>query len=145
MKRKILIGIAAILVLIQFIRPTRNEGQASGENEISMKYQVPDEVKDVLVFSCYDCHSNHTNYPWYTNIQPVGWWMQGHVNEGKRHLNFSEYGPYAEKKAKHKFEEIEDAASNHWMPLDSYLWLHPKAKLTEDQSKAVAAWAAALK
>ena len=141
------IGIALLMVLIgiQFIRPTRNESDAMGKNEISMHYQIAPEIHAVLKQSCYDCHSNHTRYPWYTNIQPVGWWMQSHVNEAKQHLNFSEFGTYPEKKAKHKFEEIEDAAANGWMPLDSYLWMHHDAKLTVDQSKAIAEWARALK
>jgi hypothetical protein len=144
-KRKVLIGSVIILIAIQFIRPTRNIDVAEGENEISKKYQLTAEIHSVLKQSCYDCHSNNTRYPWYTNIQPVGWWMQSHVNEGKHHLNFSEFGTYPEKKAKHKFEEIEDAASNGWMPLDSYLWIHRDAKLTVEQSKAIAMWAGGLK
>jgi Haem-binding domain len=144
-KRKALIGLVIILIGIQFIRPARNVGEAEGPNEISKKYQVVAEIHAVLKQSCYDCHSNNTRYPWYINIQPVGWWMQSHVNEGRHHLNFSEFGKYPEKKAKHKFEEIEDAASNGWMPLDSYLWIHHDAKLTPDQSKAIAMWAGGLK
>ncbi len=144
-RNKILLAIALILVAIQVIRPTRNIGEAIGPNDISKAYQVPAEVHSVLQQSCYDCHSNKTNYPWYANIQPIGWWLQSHINDGKRHLNFSEYGTYAEKKAKHKFEEIEDAATNGWMPMESYLWMHPETKLTPDQSKAIAQWAGALK
>jgi hypothetical protein len=138
-------GIVLFLVAIQFIRPTRNSGEPIGAQEISKVYQVPTEVHSVLQSACYDCHSNKTNYPWYAQIQPIGWWLQSHVNDGKRHLNFSEYGTYAEKKAKHKFEEIEDAATNGWMPMESYLWMHPEAKLTAEQSKAIAQWAGALK
>lgn len=144
-RNKILLAIALILVAIQLIRPARNNGEAMGPNDISKAYQVPAEVHTVLQQSCYDCHSNKTNYPWYANIQPIGWWLQSHINDGKRHLNFSEYGTYAEKKAKHKFEEIEDAAANGWMPMESYLWMHPETKLTPDQSKAIAQWAGALK
>jgi hypothetical protein len=84
-------------------------------------------------------------YPWYADVQPVGWWLQGHINDAKQELNFSEFETYTEKKAKHKFEEIEDAATNGWMPLTSYTWLHPGTRLTPDQSKAVAGWAAQLK
>jgi hypothetical protein len=67
------------------------------------------------------------------------------VNDGKRHLNFSEYGSYDEKKAKHKFEEIQEAMTDKWMPLNSYLWMHHDAALTDEQFKAVAQWAGALK
>lgn len=144
-RNKILLAIALILVAIQVIRPARNNGEAIGPNDISKAYQIPSEIHTVLQQSCYDCHSNKTNYPWYANIQPIGWWLQSHINDGKRHLNFSEYGTYAEKKAKHKFEEIEDAAANGWMPMESYLWMHPETKLTPDQSKAISQWAGALK
>lgn len=145
MKKKILWAVVAVLVIAQFIRPDRNDGVADGAGDIASAYTVPVEVNNVLRTACYDCHSNHTNYPWYANIQPIGWWMQGHINDAKRHLNFSEFGTYPEKRAKHKFEEIEDAVVNGWMPLGSYTAMHGEAKLTPDQSKAVGDWAAALK
>lgn len=145
MARKVLIALALIMIVIQFVRPNRNDGEALGPNEVSKVYKVPAEVHATLQHSCYDCHSNKTNYPWYANIQPIGWWMQSHINDGKKHLNFSEYGTYPEKKAKHKFEEIEDAASNGWMPLGSYVWIHKDAQLTSEQAKAMADWAGSLK
>lgn len=143
--KKVAYSLLAIAVIMQFIRPTRNISEAGSQNEIAMKYDVPDEVHGILKQSCYDCHSNNTRYPWYANIQPVGWWLQSHVNEGKQHLNFSEFGTYPEKKAKHKFEEIEESMNTGWMPLESYLIMHANAKLSSDQSAAVKAWAAGLK
>jgi hypothetical protein len=143
--RKVLIGSLILLIGIQFIRPSRNLGEVETENEISKKYQLSTQLHAVLKQSCYDCHSNRTAYPWYSNVQPIGWWLQGHVNEGKEHLNFSEFGTYPEKKAKHEFEEIEDAAANGWMPLESYVWMHRNAKLTPEQSRAIAEWAGGLK
>lgn len=145
MKNKIIIGILAVLVVIQFIRPTRNAGEMDGPNEISKHYQVSAEIHAVLKKSCYDCHSNSTNYPWYANIQPLGWWLQSHINEGKDELNFSEFGTYAEKKAKHKFEEIEELVNEGEMPLKSYTLIHGDAKLSAEQTAAIAAWAGALK
>lgn len=143
--KKIGIGLLIALMVIQFIRPTRNISAQPSENDITLKYSVPENVQIVLKESCYDCHSNTTRYPWYTNIQPVGWWIQSHVNEGKQHLNFSEFGAYPEKKAKHKFEEIEESMNTGWMPLESYLIIHSDAKLTKEQSDAMRTWAAALK
>lgn len=143
--KKILLALAAILVVIQFIRPERNTGEPDGANSIVTKYAVPDNVHAVLKQSCYDCHSNHTEYPWYANIQPVGWWIQfSHVNDGKRHLNFSEYATYNEKRSKRKFEEIADEVKEGGMPLSSYTMMHGNAKLTEEQSKLVIDWATAL-
>ena len=145
MKKKIGLGLLAVLVVIQFVRPTRNSSTNESPNEISKFYDVPAEVHAVLKKSCYDCHSNNTMYPWYTNIQPVGLWLQSHVNEGKGELNFSEFGTYPQKKAKHKFEEIEEVVGEGEMPLSSYTLIHRDTKLTAEQSSAIAAWAGALK
>ena len=99
MKKKIGLGLLVVLVVIQFIRPTRNISTSESPNEISKFYDVPAEVHAVLKKSCYDCHSNNTVYPWYTNLQPVGLWLQSHVNDAKGELNFSEFGTYNQKKA----------------------------------------------
>ncbi|MBI1768480.1 MAG: heme-binding domain-containing protein [Bacteroidetes bacterium] len=144
--KKILLTVVVVLIVIQFIRPSRNNGDAEGANVISKKYQVPENVQSILKQSCYDCHSNSTKYPWYANVQPVGWWIQySHVDDGKRHLNFSEYASYSEKKAKHKFEEIADEVRDGEMPLGTYTFLHHDAVLTEEQTKILVDWAESLK
>jgi hypothetical protein len=144
--RKILIALLMVFIVIQFIRFTGNNGDADGANSISKKYTVPDQVQSILKQSCYDCHSNNTRYPWYANIQPVGWWIQySHVNDGKRHLNFSEYASYSEKKAKHKFEEIADEVREGGMPLGTYTFLHHDALLSTEQAKMLIDWAEGLK
>lgn len=145
MKKKIGLGLLLVLVAIQFIRPTRNSSASESPNDFSKYYDVPAEVHVALQKSCYDCHSNNTVYPWYTNVQPVGWWLQNHVNEGKGELNFSEFGTYDQKKARHKFEEIEEVVREGEMPLSSYTLIHRDTKLTQQQSEAIANWAGALK
>lgn len=145
MVRKILVGAISILVIIQFIRPARNESASVSPNDITLAYPVPEQVQTILKTSCYNCHSNNTTYPWYANVQPVGWWMQKHVNDAKKELNFSEFGTYSEKRAKHKFDEMVDEVSEGEMPLKSYLIMHAEAKLTPEQSKALTDWAGALK
>jgi len=145
MVRKILIALLVLLVLIQFVRPAKNISRGPNPNAITTKYSVPENVRQIVTHSCYDCHSNNTKYPWYTNIQPIGLWLQSHVNDGKRHLNFDEFAVLTEKKAKHEFEEIEDAAVNGWMPLDPYVWIHADARLNPEQAKTVADWANSLK
>jgi hypothetical protein len=146
LSKKILYAILAALLVIQFIRPTRNNGETDGANAIAKKYQVPEEVHSILKQSCFDCHSNKTNYPWYANIQPVGWWIQySHINDGKRHLNFSEFASYSEKKSKKKLEEIADEVREGGMPLGTYTFLHHDAVLSPEQTKTLIAWAESLK
>ncbi|HCW05998.1 MAG TPA: cytochrome C [Cytophagales bacterium] len=144
--RKIFIALLVVIVAIQFIRPSQNKGEAEGENFIAKKYAVPENVQSILKQSCYDCHSNHTDYPWYANVQPVGWWIQfSHVNDGKRHLNFSEFASYPEKRAKKKMEEIAEEVREGEMPMESYTLMHSAAKLSEDQKKILIDWAEGLK
>ncbi len=139
--KKIGLAIVAILVILQFVRPTKNEGLAFTENDISHFDSVPDNVKKILETSCFDCHSNHTVYPWYTNIQPIGLWMQWHVNEGKEELNFSEFKTYKPKRQKHKFEEIIEMVEEQEMPLSSYTLIHSETKLTSEQLNSLVTWA----
>jgi hypothetical protein len=140
MRKKIFLIIVAILVIIQFIRPARNVSAVDSKNDISNHYMVPGGVRKILEVSCNDCHTNNTRYPWYTNIQPVGWWMQWHVNEGKEHLNFSEFAGYTPKRQHHKLEETAEMVEKGEMPLNSYLWIHGNAKLSAAQKDELLNW-----
>jgi hypothetical protein len=145
MKKKILLILLAIFIIIQFIRPARNVSTAVAPNDITMAYAVPANVQQVLKTSCNDCHSNNTAYPWYTNIQPVGWWLQSHVNDGKKHLDFSAFTAYPPKRQHHKMEEVVEQLQDGHMPLNSYLWVHKDAKLSPEQKTLLLNWAEALK
>lgn len=144
MKNKILWGLAGLLVFIQFIRPEQNLSN-DRTYDISTKYNVPSEVKTILDGACNDCHSNKTNYPWYASIQPVAWWLNHHVTDGKRHLNYSTYTKRPIAWQNHKFEETIEMVKEGEMPLESYTWLglHPEAKLTDQQRQTLVAWAQA--
>lgn len=145
MARKILIGLLVVLVLIQFIRPARNLGAAQTAKDIANTVSVPDSTFRLLQTACYDCHSNYTKYPWYTNVNPVGLWLNHHITEGKRELNFSEFGNYDARRKAHKLDEVYETIEKHEMPLNSYLWIHDEARLTDAQRKQVMAWATAAK
>lgn len=137
---KILAGILIFLAFIQVFRPTRNLGN-DNTNHIATRFAVPDSVEQILKTSCYDCHSNQTTYPWYTNVQPVGWWLQHHVNEGKDELNFSEFTTYRIFRQYHKMEETLELLRDDKMPLPSYIVVHTDAKLNENQKKLLSQWA----
>ncbi len=142
--KKILIALLVAFVVIQFIRPHRNISSLAS-SDITTIYNVPDTVQSLLQTACYDCHSNNTRYPWYTNIQPVGWWMQHHVDEGKREINFSEFASYSLKKQAHKMKEVQGTVKNGAMPLPSYLWIHSEAKLSDQQKALIIEWAKGVK
>ena len=139
-KRKVLIAIISLLVLIQFIRPEKNTGVADTEKDITHSVTVSPEVKNILEKSCYDCHSNHTEYPWYANIQPVAGWLAHHVDEGKDELNFSEFDTYKLKRKTHKLKEVIEQVKTGEMPMSSYLIIHKEAALNEEQKTKLIKW-----
>jgi hypothetical protein len=143
MGRKILIGILIIFVVAQFFQPPHNNGEAQTAMDITHVVQVPDTVMGILKVSCYDCHSNHTEYPWYSKITPVNWWLNNHIKEGKRKLNFSEFNKGSYKRKIKKLDETAELVEKHDMPLNSYLWIHKNAKLSDAQIKTVVDWAKA--
>ena len=142
MIKKILLALLAVLVIIQFFRPEKND---SNDNTyaIHTKYEVPEEVDEILKVSCNDCHSNKTVYPWYANVQPVAWWLNDHVVDGKRHLNFSEFTNRPIAIQNHKWEETVEMVEKKEMPLKdyTYLGLHSEAKLSDEQREMLVSWA----
>ena len=141
MKKIILPVVLLLVVVAQFIRPARNQGMVAGPNFLGAKQPVPANVAKVLQRACYDCHSNSTTYPWYADVQPVGWWLAWHVNDGRRHFNFSEFAAYPDKRAAHKLEEVVKEVKEGGMPLPSYTWMHPEARLSDDDKKLLMDWA----
>ena len=137
--KKVFLGILVVFILIQMIRPNKNDSR-NDINHISTVTAVPDEVKEILKTSCNDCHSNFTVYPWYSEIAPVSWYLAQHVNEGKEHLNFSEWAAYNKDQKKHILKDLEEELKEHEMPLKSYLIIHKDAKLTENQYITLLNW-----
>lgn len=142
MFRKILIGVLVILVIIQFIRPEKNLSDDQ-THSIALKYPVSGEVKELLRVACEDCHSNKTTYPWYVNIQPVAWFLDNHVQEGKTELNFSAFTKLPVAIQNHKFDEIIEMVEEKEMPLKSYTFfgLHKDANLSNQQREVLISWA----
>ncbi|NOR27347.1 MAG: cytochrome C [Lutibacter sp.] len=137
--KKILLGVLVGLILIQFIRPEKNSSKDFA-NDISTIINVPEEVQQIIKTSCADCHSNNTKYPWYSEIAPVSWYLAQHVNEGKEHLNFSEWAAYNKDQKSHILKDLEEEIEEHKMPLKSYLILHKEAELTKNQYETILNW-----
>jgi len=144
MVRKILIALVGILIVIQFLQPGKNIAEGVSDADITKVYQTPERVHNILVTKCYDCHSNNSYYPWYYNIQPIGWWMDYHIREGKSELNFSDFKTYETKKANHKLEELAEVVNEGSMPLKSYQWMHADSKVTADEVSAITDWVTSL-
>jgi len=143
--KKFLTILLAVFLIIQLFRPKQNKAEAPGSNNIAQVYGMPENVRALLQRACLDCHSNNTSYPWYAYVQPVSWWLDNHIKNGKRHLNFDEFGTYRIARQYHKLEETIDEIKEGEMPLSSYTLIHMDAKLTAAEQQVICNWAESVK
>lgn len=129
------------LVLIQFFRPKKNIHPGDQVFAVSKLHPVPGDVQVILKKACNDCHTNNTVYPWYSKVQPVDWWLNSHIVDGKRHLNLDSLAAKPAWLRYHKMEEIIDEVKEGKMPLNSYTWIHKDAILTQDEKAKLTSWA----
>lgn len=142
--KKTLIVLLLVLIIIQFIHPKPNKASGEQPNYIGNTFPIPGDVKSILQKACNDCHTNNTHYPWYSNIQPVDWWMDNHVKDGKKELNLDEYSNRSLRYQYHKMEETIEMVKEGEMPLDSYTWIHKDAKLTAEEKSKLTDWASGI-
>ncbi|MES2431668.1 MAG: heme-binding domain-containing protein [Bacteroidota bacterium] len=138
--KKILLALLFAFVAIQFVQPTHNKSIEVLATDFTKVYTVPDSVQSILQFSCYDCHSNNTSYPWYSNIQPMAWVMARHIKNGKDELNFSDFGSNTTRKQISKLKAIANQIKGDEMPLSSYKLMHNKANLTKEEKGIIMDW-----
>ena len=139
-KKIVIIIVLAILLIIQLFKidttPT--------ETDINMDYlittQAPEEIKNIMEKSCYDCHSNKTSYPWYSKTAPISWMINNHIKEGRQHINFSEWGNYAQERQKHTQKECIEEIVKNKMPLKSYTMIHTDSKLSDESKETIIQW-----
>lgn len=144
MIRKILFILLGIFIIIQFFRPAKNLSAQSAGN-IHQAYSVPPDVDRILQASCSDCHSNKTVYPWYAEVQPVGWWLNNHITNGKRHFNLDDY---TDRRIAYQYKKMDDCIeqlNRGDMPLDSYTWIHRKAILSPSDKQTLIDWCRSVK
>jgi hypothetical protein len=145
MLKKVLLIVAIVLVIIQFLHPARNISKSDQPQNIANGYNVPLDVIAILNKACLDCHSNTTRYRWYFKIQPVDWWLTHHIKKGKRKLNFDEY---TNKPVRYQYHELEffiDQVKKGAMPLASYTWIHKDAILNEQEKNTLINWAESIR
>lgn len=141
----LILSVLTLLALQSMTRQPLNQGDAQTAEAFLTAYQVPAETAQLLRQSCFDCHSDHTRYPWYGKLQPLNRWINHHIEEGKSELNFSAFDQYPLRKKLHKLEEIAEQVDEHEMPLRSYTLVHRSAALNEAQRGQLSQWAQALR
>jgi hypothetical protein len=137
MFKKILIALVVIFVGIQFIPVERTNPP------ITKDVNPPENISVILKTSCYDCHSNETVWPWYSNIAPVSFLIAKDVNEGREHLNFSEWDRYDANRRSKKMDGVSELVEKGVMPLSIYTFIHSDAKMNSEKIKAIKEWVAA--
>ena len=136
----ILLILLIVFVGIQFIPTKRNQSESVPDTDFMVVNNVPQNIYNSLQTSCYNCHSNNTSYPWYNKVQPVAWFLENHIEEGKAELNFSEWENYSERRKKSKLKSIVSQIEDGKMPLSSYTLLHGDAKLSFKQKEEIIKW-----
>ncbi|TLP40982.1 heme-binding domain-containing protein [Arcobacter arenosus] len=134
MKRALLI-IFSILIIMQFFQVDKE----NKEIDTTLEIKAPDNIMTMLKNACYDCHSNQTKWPWYSNIAPFSWAINTHVKDGRKALNFSTWEEYSLEEKNKKMKEVFRTAYAS-MPLSSYIRFHEEADLTREQRTQIRDW-----
>lgn len=124
----------------QFIRPARTNPPTDPSATMGARMSVPADVSAILARGCRDCHSNETRWPWYSNVAPLSWWVIDHVNHGRSHFNYSAWAKYPPDEAAKLLEGSCELTQKSAMPLPSYLWMHPDARLSPSDVAVLCAW-----
>ncbi|WP_138434257.1 heme-binding domain-containing protein [Winogradskyella algicola] len=138
--KRIALLLLVVFIIAQFFGPEKNDGDIATVEAFIADTNPPEDVHLILKNACFDCHSDHTRYPWYSNITPVNYWMADHVRHGKGDFNVSKWNDYSDKKKDHKLEELAEEVGEGHMPLPSYTWTHSDAKLSKEQIEAIEEW-----
>jgi hypothetical protein len=128
------------IITIQFFRVDRTLPISPPSNDIFSVLTASEEIQTMVKSACYDCHSNHTNYPWYSYVAPISWILQDHITNGRKHLNFSNWADYPKEKSIEKLEDCFEVMAKEEMPLNEYQWLHQDAKLSEAERVKLISW-----
>jgi|TARA_R110000744_G_scaffold342872_4_gene448054 hypothetical protein len=143
--KKIALVLLVAFVGIQFIPTERNQSDSVPSTDFMLVHNVPENIQNKLQVSCYDCHSNNTQYPWYNKIQPVAWFLEDHVKEGKAELNFNEWDSLSNRRKASKLKSIISQIEDDKMPLSSYTLIHRDAVFSDTEKQELIQWMTQLK
>jgi hypothetical protein len=142
-KRRIIwiVSIVVVIIGIQLIPLKRPDVREDNPDDLLISADVPDNVARLLKVSCYDCHSNQTAYPWYSNVAPASWLVVRDIRLGRERMNFSTWNSFEKSKKAGMLSGIIDEVSAKDMPMSVYVIMHPEARLEEADRGAIVDWA----
>lgn len=141
MLKRILLLLLVVFAVMQFIQiDVSIPEDASSKTDFLTKYNPPADIAKLVKEGCYDCHSYKTEYKWYMHVAPVSWLTKGHVEDGRKHLNFSDWDGYEFRKKVHKLEECHEELAGYEMPISGYITMHQEADFTVDERAKLVNW-----
>ena len=145
--RGVILGFLGLIAAIQLYRPSHSNPPVDPSRTLEAAVPVPPAIENILSRSCNDCHSDQTQWPWYSNVAPVSWIVANHVTSGRRHLNFSEwFRSDVDDPAEYTHQKLVSACRElklGRMPLLSYTFLHPTARLSTKDVQTFCDWGTA--
>ncbi len=127
------------LIVCQFIQPERSNPASEASASFVAVANPSPETAAVVGRACRDCHSNETVWPWYSQIAPASWLIARDVKQGRAKLNFSQWNIYSPEMTRIKMGEICEEVRKGEMPPRYYVPMHPEAKVTSPDVKAICA------
>jgi hypothetical protein len=134
LQRGVLLSLMLLLLAIQSVPSGMTNPPSKGE------VSAPPEIQDTLRRSCYDCHSNQTQWPWYAHVAPFSWAVARDIELGRRQLNLSEWGDYYPVTRRRKLQWMGRALRQEEMPPLSYRLIHPSSRLTPQDRAQLERW-----
>ncbi|HLO60973.1 MAG TPA: heme-binding domain-containing protein [Bacteroidales bacterium] len=136
----LILVLIVVMIAIQFVPDGIPDNKPEDNRTLAHDTLVTPDVLAILKKSCFDCHSNQTDFPWYAGIAPSSWLLADHINEGRKNLNFSEWQDFSKRKKVGKLEDIQEQVKKGEMPLKSYTLIHKKAVLTSEEIQTLIKW-----
>jgi hypothetical protein len=134
---------ALFIIAIQFLQPDRTNPVILPGRSLEDHLRVPPDVDTILRKACYNCHSNETQWPWYSRVAPFSWVVGDDVHRGRDDMNFSDWVRHDLEEAAQRLRESCRLAREGHMPPARYRWLHPASRLTQEELNRLCEWAEA--
>jgi hypothetical protein len=131
------VGVAILFAALQFTTPSHTNPPV--KSDFLTIVNAPPKMAAMFRSACYDCHSNETRWPWYSQVAPMSWQIAQDVNGGRAQLNLSEW-PSDPKRAWKRMEDMSEEIDQKDMPLKKYTLIHKDARLTDDQRNDLTQW-----
>jgi hypothetical protein len=135
---KLIFVLAAVAIIVGQVETVQRA--ASQPRKQGLPPLFNSEPAQVLARACGNCHSNHTDWPWYSHVEPLSSWIAWDVRKGRKRLDWSEWETYSPQQRRDKLESICGLLSTGRMPPRLYSSMHPEARLSETEKKAVCSW-----